>query len=40
MQLMPVKAPSAAEMVTSSMDLLSGAREGQFLFPFELDCST
>jgi hypothetical protein len=40
MQLMPVKPAFAAEMVTSLMDLLSGARRRQFLFPQELEYST
>jgi hypothetical protein len=40
MQLMPVKPAFAAEMVTSLTDLLSGACGGQFLFPFERNCST
>jgi hypothetical protein len=34
MQLMPVKAASAAEMAASLTDLLFGANIGQFLFPF------
>jgi len=40
MQLMPIKPAFAAETVTSLMDLLSGARGGQFLFPLGLDRST
>jgi hypothetical protein len=40
MQLMPIKPAFAAEMVTSLMDLLSGACGGQFLFPQELEYST
>jgi hypothetical protein len=40
MQLMPVKPAFAAEMVTSLMDLLSGACGGQFLFPPGLEYST
>jgi hypothetical protein len=40
MQLMPGHQAFAAEMVTSLTDLLSGARGGQFLFPFERECST
>jgi len=40
MQLMPVKPAFAAEMVASLMDLLSGARGGQFLFPPRLEYST
>jgi hypothetical protein len=40
MQLMPVKPAFAAEMVTSLMDLLSGACGGQFLFPREFEYST
>jgi hypothetical protein len=40
MQLMPVKAAFAAEMATSSTDLLSRARRGQFLFPFGRESST
>jgi hypothetical protein len=40
MQLTPVKPAFAAEMVTSLMDLLSGARGGQFLFPHGLEYST
>jgi hypothetical protein len=40
MQLMPVKPAFAAEMVTSLMDLLSGARGEQFLFPQGPEYST
>jgi hypothetical protein len=40
MQLMPVKAAFAAELVGSLTDLPSGARRGQFLFPERLDRST
>jgi len=40
MQLMPVKSAFAAELVTSLMNLLPGARGGQFLFPAGLDWST
>jgi hypothetical protein len=40
MQLMQVRQAFAAEMVTSLMDLLSGARNGQYLFPLGSECST
>jgi hypothetical protein len=40
MQWMPVKPAFAAEMVTSLMDLLSGAFGRQFLFRPRLEYST